>query len=251
MQTSCDDCETIGVKKDGEYQQLNTNILQIANEYYSSVRPKPKNNSSDRPLGELLNEGVGYIELRSLDVNPMMKEGIDEEQVQFLEAFMLFCLLEDSPAISSSELSEIDVNANLVAHRGREPGLTLSHNGEDLTLLNWGQSIMDSVMDCSMLLSDLHQQSVKTVSKRINNPDLTPSAQMLNQMKDEEKGFFEYTDQYSRKNKKLFNDLPIPDEFFSGLDNQKILSVKRQLEIESGDILSFDDFLADYFSSDS
>ena len=251
MQTSCDDCETIGVKKDGEYQQLNTNILQIANEYYSSVRPKPKNNGSDRPLGELLNEGVGYIELRSLDVNPMMKEGIDEEQVQFLEAFMLFCLLEDSPAISTSELSEIDVNANLVAHRGREPGLTLSHNGEDLTLLNWGQSIMDSVMDCSMLLSDLHQQSVKTVSKRINNPDLTPSAQMLNQMKDEEKGFFEYTDQYSRKNKKLFNDLPIPDEFFSGLDNQKILSVKRQLEIESGDILSFDDFLADYFSSDS
>ena len=54
MQTNCEDCEAIGVKKDGEYLQLNTNILQIANEYYSSVRPKPIINGSDRPLGALL-----------------------------------------------------------------------------------------------------------------------------------------------------------------------------------------------------
>ena len=251
MQTSCDDCETIGVKKDGEYQQLNTNILQIANEYYSSVRPKPQNNGSDRPLGELLNEGVGYIELRSLDLNPMMKEGIDEEQVQFLEVFMLFCLLEDSPVISTAELNEIDVNANLVAHRGREPGLLLAHNGNDLTLLNWGESILDKVNECSILMSEDHQKSVKTISKRIFAPDLTPSAQMLNQMKDEEKGFFEYTDQFSRKNKKLFNEMNITDDYFAELDNVKTLSVNRQIEIESGDTLSFDDFLADYFSSDT
>ena len=56
MQTNCEDCEAIGVKKDGEYLQLNTNILQIANEYYSSVRPKPIINGSDRPLGALLKE---------------------------------------------------------------------------------------------------------------------------------------------------------------------------------------------------
>ena len=251
MQTSCDDCENIGVKKHGEYQQLNTNILQIANEYYSSVRPKPSTHGSDRPLGALLNEGVGYIELRSLDVNPMMKEGIDEEQVQFLEAFMLFCLLEDSPAVSSAELTEIDVNANLVAHRGREPGLSLCHNGEDVTLLNWGQSILARINDCSTLLSEAHQKSVRNISKRINEPDLTPSAEMLNQMKDEEKGFFEYTNQFSLKNKELFNEMPITEDYFVELDNQKILSINEQLEIESSDTLSFDDFLADYFSSDT
>ena len=251
MQTSCGDCENIGVKKHGEYQQLNTNILQIANEYYSSVRPKPATHGSDRPLGALLNEGVGYIELRSLDVNPMMKEGIDEEQVQFLEAFMLFCLLEDSPAVSSAELTEIDVNANLVAHRGREPGLSLCHNGEDVTLLNWGQSILARINDCSVLLSEAHQKSVRNISKRINEPDLTPSAEMLNQMKDEEKGFFEYTNQFSLKNKELFNEMPITEEYFVELDIQKILSINKQLEIESSDTLSFDDFLADYFSSDT
>ena len=45
-----EDFEEIGLKKDGEYQQLNTNILQIANEYYASVRPKPLLHGMDRPL---------------------------------------------------------------------------------------------------------------------------------------------------------------------------------------------------------
>ena len=64
---------------------------------------------------------------------------------------------------------------------------------EDVTLLNWGQSILARINDCSALLSEAHQKSVRNISKRIIEPDLTPSAEMLNQMKDEEKGFFEYT----------------------------------------------------------
>jgi len=251
MQTSCESCEAIGTKKDGEYLQLNTNILQIANEYYSSVRPKPIINGSDRPLGALLNGGVGYVELRSLDVNPLVKDGIDEKQVQFLEAFMLYCLLEDSPAVSSTEINEIDINANLVAHRGRDPGLKLKKKGEELLLKNWGESILNKINDCSALLSKDHQHSVNEISSRINNPDLTPSAQMLNEMKIEEKGFFEYTDQYSRKYQKLYKDIEISDGYFSELDKLRILSKEKQLEMESNDKVSFDQFLEEYFSSDS
>jgi glutamate--cysteine ligase len=250
MQSSCEDFVTIGIKKDGEYLQLNTNILQIANEYYSSVRPKPIINGSDRPLAALLNGGVGYIELRSLDVNPLIKDGIDEQQVRFLEAFMLYCLLEDSPAVSSTEINEIDINSNLVAHRGRESGLKLKHKGGELLLKNWGEIILNKINICSALLSDEHQQSVHEISSRINDPDLTPSAQMLNEMKHEEKGFFEYTDQFSRKYQKLYNDMKISDGCFTDLDKLRILSVEKQKEIESGDEISFDQFLEEYFSGD-
>ena len=250
MQSSCEDFVTIGTKKDGEYLQLNTNILQIANEYYSSVRPKPIINGNDRPLGALLNGGVGYIELRSLDVNPLIKDGIDEQQVRFLESFMLYCLLEESPAISSTEINEIDINANLVAHRGREPGLKLKHKGGELSLKNWGEVILNKINICSALLSDEHQKSVNEISSRINNPDLTPSAQMLNEMKHEEKGFFEYTDQFSHKYQKLYKGMKINDGYFSELDKLRILSVEKQKEIESGDEISFDQFLEEYFSGD-
>ena len=40
----------IGVVVDGEYRQLNANILQIENEYYSTIRPKPSKASKSRPL---------------------------------------------------------------------------------------------------------------------------------------------------------------------------------------------------------
>ncbi len=251
MQTNCEDCEAIGLKKDGEYLQLNTNILQIANEYYSSVRPKPIINGSDRPLGALLNRGVGYIELRSLDVNPLIKDGIDEEQVQFLESFMLFCLLEDSQVISSSEINEIDLNSSLVAHRGREPGLKLMQKGKELNLKNWGESILNKIHECSALLSEAHQRSVKQISDRIINPDLTPSAQMLNEMKLQEQGFFEYTDQFSHKYQKIYKNMKISDGYFSELDRLRMLSKEKQLEIESDDQLDFDQFLEEYFSSDT
>ncbi|MEC7595917.1 MAG: glutamate--cysteine ligase [Pseudomonadota bacterium] len=251
MQTSCEDFEAIGVKKDEEYLQLNTSILQIANEYYSSVRPKPIIDGSDRPLAALLNDGIGYIELRSLDVNPLMKDGIDEEQVQFLESFMLYCLLEDSPTVSTAEINDIDINANLVAHRGREPGLHLKRYGEDLKLKDWGKAILKKINDCAVLLSKNHQKSVNKISRRIDNPDLTPSAQMLNEMKLKEKGFFEYTDQFSRKYQKLYKDLKISDDYFAELDKQKKLSNQKQLEIESEDRVCFDQFLVEYFSSDS
>ena len=80
---------------------------------------------------------------------------------------------------------------------------------------------------------------------------MTPSAQMLNEMKHEEKGFFEYTDQFSRKYQKLYKDMKIGNGYFAELDKLRALSQEKQLEIESDDKVSFDQFLDEYFSSDT
>ena len=251
MQTNCEDFEKIGLKKNGEYQQLNTNILQIANEYYSSVRPKPILYANDKPLRALNNNGVGYIEIRSLDINPLLEVGINKQQIEFLEAFLLFCLLEDSPAISSSELVEIDSNALLVAHQGRQPGLILSHVGEKVTLADWGESLFEKIKQCSKLLSDKHQESVESISIRIKDPDLTPSAIMLNEMKRQEKGFFEFTDQYSQKYKTQNQEKAFDKDYFLILDELAISSTQAQLEAESNDAEDFDQFLEKYFEDDA
>ena len=106
-------------------------------------------------------------------------------------------------------------------------------------------------MDCSALLGETHVESVKQISNRINNSDLTPSAQMLNEMKQEEKGFIEYTDQFRRKYQKLSKDMKIGNGYFAELDKLRALSQEKQLEIESEDKVSFDQFLDEYFSSDT
>jgi glutamate--cysteine ligase len=69
-------------------------------------------------------------------------------------------------------------------------------------------------------------------------------------MKHEEKGFFEYTDQFSHKYQKLYQNMKINDGYFSELDKLRTLSFEKQREIESDDKVSFDQFLEEYFSSD-
>ncbi|MGL1419001.1 hypothetical protein ACSTI2_00300, partial [Vibrio parahaemolyticus] len=48
----------IGTKRDGEWVQINTNILQIENEFYSAIRPKRVINSGERPVQALSARGV-------------------------------------------------------------------------------------------------------------------------------------------------------------------------------------------------
>ncbi len=94
---------SIGIKVDGEYQQLNSNILQIENEFYSTIRPKRTTQSGERPTCALKRRGVEYIEVRALDVNPFSAVGINAEQMRFLDLFLIYCLLEQSPDLSAEE----------------------------------------------------------------------------------------------------------------------------------------------------
>ncbi|MCT7085113.1 glutamate--cysteine ligase, partial [Salmonella enterica subsp. enterica serovar Oranienburg] len=50
----------VGTHKDGEWVQLNTNILQIENEYYSNIRPKRVTYTGERPIQALMARGIQY-----------------------------------------------------------------------------------------------------------------------------------------------------------------------------------------------
>ncbi|BAF62016.1 glutamate--cysteine ligase [Candidatus Vesicomyidisocius calyptogenae] len=247
MQTSCSEYEMIGVKRHGKYQQLNTNILQIENEYYASVRPKPLLESNKNSLNTLSNSGIGYVELRSIDINPLLSLGIDKPQIHFLEAFMLFCLLEPSCAISTSEQFGIDTNDQLVAHEGRKPKLMLMYKGKQISRQEWGSDIITKMEWCTALLSENHQVSVRDIACRINNPDLTPSAITLSQMKRRNQGFFDYTNSLSKKYRGDFLFNKINKKHFDYLDHQAKVSCQKQLQIEASDLVDFDTFLNEYF----
>lgn len=248
MQTSCHKYEKIGLKKQGKYQQLNTYALQIENEYYASIRPKPLFVVDKKPLDALHENGIGYIELRSLDINPILPLGIDQTQVYFLEAFMLFCLLENSPAISSREQFGIDKNDQLVAHKGRLPNLELTYQGDNVLLKDLGLGLMDKIYQCGELLGAEYQQAVKQMRARVKNPKLTPSAVTLQQMKAYNQGFFDYVNSLGKQHQQNFLAQTIDRAHFDYLDQQAIDSCTQQRNIEQADNLSFDEFLAKYFN---
>ena len=91
------DYQKIGTHRDGQWIQLNTNVLQIENEYYSSIRPKRATGRCERPITALAERGVQYVEVRCLDIDPYAPVGIQAETGRFVDAFLLFCAASDSP----------------------------------------------------------------------------------------------------------------------------------------------------------
>ena len=63
MHTPYPKYEGIGQKEEGRYLQMNTNLLQLENEFYSTIRPKRNVKSGERPLEALTNKGIEYLSL--------------------------------------------------------------------------------------------------------------------------------------------------------------------------------------------
>ena len=104
IKTPSEEYARIGLEKDGKYLQINSNILQIENELYAPIRPKRVTRDGETPSDALLRGGIEYIEVRSLDINPFSPIGVDEQQIRFLDLFMVWCVLADAPEMSSDEL---------------------------------------------------------------------------------------------------------------------------------------------------
>jgi hypothetical protein len=110
--------------------------------------------------------------------------------------------------------------------------------------------IFVGVTDCSKLLTKEHQKSVQKMLSRINNPDLTPSAMILEEMRQTESGFFEYIDKLSHQNRELYRSKSIDKDYFDALEELAISSHQEQLKMEAKDVLSFDEFIEEYFAVD-
>ena len=107
--------EGLGLRDDRWFKQLNTAVLQIENEYYSSIRPKRIQQQGERPVRALINRGVEYLEVRAIDLNPFARNGISEHEASLITLLMTASALADSPLNSPEECIAIDgINARQV-----------------------------------------------------------------------------------------------------------------------------------------
>jgi glutamate--cysteine ligase len=145
--------EKIGLKENNEFKQLNTNLLQIDNEFYSTIRPKNIAKSGQSALGALHERGIEYIEVRLMDVNPFSKTGLNSNTIKFLHSFLLFCLLEDSPKIDKKECNEIDKIFSDIVNLGRDPHLKVVSDGKTTQKEEYFLGIMERIKPYSEMLA--------------------------------------------------------------------------------------------------
>lgn len=242
----------IGVQVNGEWRQLNANQLQIENEYYSTIRPKRVARSGERPTEALLRGGVEYVELRALDVSPFEPTGISAGQMRFMELFLLYCLLLDSPPIVGDEYGALERNHAEVARNGRHPAARLLRGGRPVPLREWAREVLEGMLALAEVLdqgaSDGFASVVREQLPLVEEPGLTPSARLVAELAASGEGLADWGLKLARDTRETLLASPPDPANRALLVEESARSLERQQLIEAADELPFDAFLARYFA---
>ena len=251
MQTPYQAYQDIGLSPGGEPLQINSNLLQLENEFYSTIRPKRTAEAGERPLSALLRGGIEYVEVRALDLDPFDPIGISAEQARFMDAFLLYCLLSESPDCNPAEHKEIGSNLEATVARGRDPQLELNWRGQPVKLTDWAESLLTGIGHAAVLLDETQATSGHTTSlakqqEKVRNPVLTPSGKLLHRMSETNQSFYRYAMELSLENRRQLSNVSIDSKDLALLEAASSVSVERQKEIEASDTVKFEEYLAEW-----
>lgn len=244
------DYHNIGVKVDGEYRQLNSNVLQIENEFYSDIRPKRVTRSGEHPSAALRDRGVEYIEVRIMDLDPFSKVGMTAETLYFLDVYLLYCMLAGDTTLSPSECTQLSKLQQEVVKNGRNlddkfPFL----EGQD-TLRKQAKALLSDILEVAQTLTSLTQNNkyveatIAQIEKLEQEAEL-PSKQLSS--------FIQQHNSYASAMLDLANQQqvewlqqPIDTKLHKTFVEQADTSIQQQRDIEEKDTIRFDTFLSDY-----
>ena len=244
--------EAIGVRDGERWKQLNANLLQIENEFYAGIRPKRVAPHGERPAKALQRYGVEYVEVRLFDLNPTIDIGIAPEQGSFADMFLLMCLFRDSPPISSREQAENDENKRRVVNHGRAPDLHLLAHNREQAMRPLAHTLFDDMLPFAEMLDSAYggtqyADTLRLLRERIDHPELTPSAQVLDGIR-QAGGFSSYSMALARQHQAQLLAKPLDSDTQAQFDTSVQASIARQSQLEAHEQGSFEGFVAQYYA---
>jgi len=248
--------EALGIRDEqGGYKQLSTSLLQIENEFYSSIRPKRVIHTGERPLHALRERGVEYVEVRCMDLNPFLPVGIDGDTARFLDVFLLHCLLSDSPLDTPQEIAALARNQQAVAARGREPGLRLERDGQTVLLMDWARDLVKECASIAEVLDALHggepyQRACHAAAAALQDSALLPSARVVKAMQQNPAGgHVAFALAQSAQTREIIMASTLPSALQAQFSEQARQSLAEQARIEAADAQPFEAFRVDYMAA--
>jgi glutamate--cysteine ligase len=243
--------EEIGLRRGGEWVQISTNLLQIENEYYATIRPKRVIRSGERPLEALCTRGVQYIEVRCMDVDPFAPIGISLETSRFLDAFLTFCALDESRPTSEVERRETTENFARAVKEGRRPGLKLSRRGGSIGLTQWAEEMLERIQPVAAMLDALrgdqvHARTLEVQRAKLRALDTTPSAVVLETIRGNGGSFLQFGLSQSQANARDLRARPLGARQLEEFRSMAKASLAEQEEMERTQSGNFDDFITQY-----
>jgi glutamate--cysteine ligase len=179
--------------------------------------------------------------------------GLDDTQMRSLDTFLLYCLLQDSPACNDDEQLVQNANLKAVVNTGRQPGLQLNNGSDDISMVEWANALLDAMRPIAEMLDTAHDSddyiaSLDCQLGKIADPELTPSARILKEMHDKKLPFFRLAMAYSEKWAQYFRERTLSADVQIAFEEEAQRSLLAQRDIEASDDISFKHYLDNFFS---
>ena len=154
--------------------------LSEAKELYTQIRLKPKNPKD--LLNSLKNDGIEYIEIRTLDINPFYKCGLVMHDMKFLHLFLIYMLIKEESDYPDWQ-KEAKMNEENTAESAYVDSMRLLRDGHEVTLKSWAAEIINEMYGMCEVLGIDEFNTLNLMLNRISNPDLTYGQRLLKLIK--------------------------------------------------------------------
>jgi len=183
-------------------------------------------------------------------VDPFSPVGISLQTARFLDVYLLYCALQESPPTSLADGAENAANFALAVNQGRRPGLTLRRGGAGVGLVDWGMELLDRMAPVAALLDAQHPgaghaDALAAQRAKLRDPTLLPSARALEAIR-EHGSFAAFGLAQSRLHADDFRSRPLDARQQQAFETMAQDSLEEQARMERSQTGSFDDFIVRY-----
>ena len=175
--------------------------LSEAKELYTQIRLKPKDPSD--MLNSLNDEGIAYIEIRTLDINPFYKCGLVQHDMEFLHLFLIYMLIKKESDYEGWQ-KEAKINEEMAAEKAYDESMRLIKDGEEITLKKWASEVINEMYGMCEVLNIDADNTLKLMHDRVSNPELTYGQRLLKLIS--ERGYINTHTMLSMNHKKTSKD---------------------------------------------
>lgn len=194
--------------------------LSEAKELYTQIRLKPKDPKDY--LNSLKNDGIEYIEIRTLDINPFYKCGLVEHDMRFLHLFLIYMLVKDESDYADWQ-KEAKINEENTAERAYDENMRLLKDGEEITLKKWAADIINEMYGMCDVFGIDERPTLNLMCNRIKDPSLTYGKRLLKLI--EKEGYINTHMMLSKNNKQTSIDAIKKMDLYPRKDLQKYVNI--------------------------
>lgn len=194
--------------------------LSEAKELYTQIRLKPSDPKNY--LASLQEDGIEYVEIRTLDINPFYKCGLIRHDMKFLHIFLIYLLVKDESDYEDWQ-REARINEENSAEKAYDEDMRLLKDGNEITLQCWAAEIINEMYGMCDALGIDEYTTLKLMHDRILDPELTYGKRLLELIR--ERGYINTHTMLSMNNKKTSKD------FVKSMDINSSEKYKRYVPI--------------------